>query len=50
MIVRSVRFDDALYDKLLAAAEERHVSFAWLVHKILEEGVENLRKEFKVTL
>ena len=49
MIVRSVRFDDKLYDKLVTAAEERHVSFAWLVHKMLEEGVERLNGDFRVT-
>lgn len=49
MVTRSIRFDDALYDKLLAAAEKRHVSFAWLVHKVLEEGVERLTDEIKVT-
>lgn len=49
MVARTLRFDDKLYYKLTAAAEKRHVSFAWLVHKLLEEGLERLSEEFKVT-
>ncbi len=49
MITRSIRFDPKLNDKLMDAAEKRHVSINWLIHKLLEEGVERLAEEIRVT-
>jgi predicted HicB family RNase H-like nuclease len=50
MFTRSLRFDDELYKNYVEAAENRNVSFNWLVHKILEEALPRLEDpdEFKV--
>lgn len=51
MVTRSIRFDDTVYDVVMAEAEKRKVSFNWLVNKLLEEALLRLSEpgEFKVT-
>ena len=50
-MVRSIRFDEGTYVRLVDAAERRRVSFQWLVHKMLDEALDRLddAAEFKVT-
>lgn len=51
MLARSIRFEDETYWKLHDESRKRNVSFQWLVHKLVTEGLERLDdpEEFKVT-
>jgi predicted DNA-binding ribbon-helix-helix protein len=49
MVTRSIRFEDSLYEALDNAADDRRVSFNWLVNQLCREGIERLTEEFKVT-
>lgn len=46
---RSVQFRPGLYERLMAAAEERQTSTQWLINQLLDEGLERLANEIKVT-
>ena len=50
MFTRSLRFDDELYDTYTKAAEERGVSFNWLIHKVLEESMIKLKDPDQFTV
>ena len=49
MLARSIQFRDGLYERLTEAADSRQVSTQWLINQLLEEGLERLANEIKVT-
>lgn len=49
MVILSLRLPDGLHENLVNAADDRRVSVTWLINKMLEEGLERLNPEIKVT-
>jgi predicted transcriptional regulator len=49
MLARSIQFRDGLYERLTESADNRQVSTQWLINQLLEEGLERLATEIKVT-